>query len=160
MKSMEFFKGFGGGEPIISNADSTLITEAVLLEGLSAEECASICEDTRFTDELIKSEIVTEKTIIKLDKKAKLKGATRTAVYTIARQRKDPKFKKLLTLWRMEAQIEKELYKKYHNEALLKAKKSLSSKPTSSLPSVSNQGKNTAAVKNAISKAKAQLKTH
>lgn len=157
---MEFFKGFGGGEPIISKSDSTLITEAVLLEGLSSEEAASICEDTRFTDELIRSDIVTEKTIIKLDKKAKLKGATRTAVYTIARQRKDPKFKKLLTLWRMESQIEKELYKKYHNEALLKAKKSLSSKSTSSLPSVSNHGKNSAAVKNAISKAKAQLKTH
>lgn len=157
---MNFFNGFGGAEPIVSAADSTLITGAVLLEGLSASELAAICEDSKFTDELIRSEIVTEKTIIRLDKKAKLKGATKTAVYTIARQRKDPKFKKLLTLWRMEAQIEKELYKKYHNEAMLKAKKSLSASSSKSLPSVSNQGKNTAAVKNAIAKAKSQLKTH
>jgi len=158
---MEFFGGYGGAEPIINNSDSKLIIGATLLEGLSAEEAESVVEDAKFTNELIKGDIVTEKTIVRLDKKAKLKGATKTAVYTIARRRKDPKFKKLLTLWRMEAQIEKELYKKYHNEALMTAKKSLANKASSSsLPSVSKQGSNTKAVKNAIAKAKSQLKTH
>jgi len=150
---MDLLFGKGSPSPIVSPSDAMLITGAALLEGLSAEEAGLVVEDAKFTDQLVKDEIVTERTIIKLDKKARLKGATRTAVYTIARQRKDPKFKKLLTLWRMEAQLDKELFKKYYNEALRKAKDSMRRKE---LPS--GNGKHKEAVRGAIAKAKAQLK--
>lgn len=155
-----FFLEHQDTTPIASIEESTLITGAVLLECLTPEEAEGVCADRRLVKDLIDNQIVTEKTIIRLDKKARLKGATHTAIYSIARKHKDPDFKKLLTLWRMEAQLEKKLEKKYGNQAARLARDSIRNSSTKSLPSVSNQGKNTAAVRNAIAKAKSQLKTH
>lgn len=144
---------FGGtSEPIVENSDSKLIVGQALIESLGAEDCDALCSEASYCKELVNTDVVTERVIVKLDKKAKLKGAQRTAVYTIARRRKDPKFKKLLTLWRLEAKIDKELWKKYKNEALKVAKQSMRNKP---LPQA--QAKHSPAVKNAIAKAKKQL---
>ena len=151
---------FVNPEPVVTtNKDETLVMESILLEMLSAEEAESICEDRRFVSDLIKDEILTERSIVKLDKKAKLNRATMTSVYTIARKHKDPDFKKLVTLWRMEAKLEKKLKQKYGNEAIRVAKQSLRNRTTGNLPSVSKMGANSKAVKTAIVKAKNQLQT-
>ena len=154
------FAGVDHVMPVATVEESTLITSAILLESLTPEEAGDICADRGLVKSLLENQIVTEKTIVRLDKKARLKGATHTAIYSIARKRKDPDFKKLLTLWRLESKLEHKLEKKYGNEAMRLAKETIRNQSTNKLPSVSNQGKNTAAVKNAIAKAKSQLKTH
>lgn len=140
---------------MVPDSDAQLITEAALIEGLSPEDAAGVLEDKQLLDELKTNEIVTERTIVKFDKKARLNTAYKTAIFTVARRRKDAKFKKLLTLWRMERQIEAYLMKKYHSEAMKIAKESLKRKK---LPSGS--GQHAGAVRKAIATAKSQLQAH
>lgn len=66
------------------------------------------------------------------------------AIFTIAQEKNDPKFKKLKFLWRTERKLENELGKKYGTEAKRRAKKA-----------VQNAGKsNSNIVKKAANKAK------
>ena len=132
----------------------TLVSEAVLLEALSPEEMEAIAEDSGFARELIADEIVTERTIVKFDKYAKLSRAKHAAIFALARKHKDVKFKKLLTIWRIERQLEKYLMKKYGMQAERIAKQSLRNKK---LPE--GKGAHKDAVRKAITKAKGQLNT-
>lgn len=152
---MKLFTNTSVGGMEINDADARVITEAAILEGLSAEEAGAVSEDAQLCQDLIKQDIVTERTIVRMDKKAKLSRAFRTAVFTIARRKKDVKFKKLLTIWRMERNLEAYLIKKYRSEALRMAKESLKRKP---LPS--GNGANSGTVRKAINTAKGQLGAH
>ena len=95
---MKLFTNTSVGGMEINDADARVITEAAILEGLSAEEAGAVSEDAQLCQDLIKQDIVTERTIVRMDKKAKLSRAFRTSVFTIARRKKDVKFKKLLTI--------------------------------------------------------------
>ena len=109
----------------LSVEDESLIMEAALLEGLSGEELESFLENAAEVNDAIRMDIVQEKTIVRLDKKARLNRAYMTSVFAVAKKKKDKKFKKLQTLWKMEAAIEKYLIKRYGNEAMRNAKKSI-----------------------------------
>ena len=106
----------------MTKQDEQLITEAVLCDVLSKSELQELTETADVCNELKDLGVVTEKTIVRLDKKAKLSRAFKTAVFTIAREKKDPKFKKLLTVWKMERALEAYLMKKYQAEATKRAK--------------------------------------
>lgn len=109
----------------LTNEDSALIMESVLLEGLTSEELDDFLSSAEEVKESLNCEVLQEKSIVRLDKMAKLSKAKQTAVYTVARERKDPLFKKLLTVWRLERFIQAKLNKKYGNEANRRAKKSM-----------------------------------
>ena len=124
----------------VSEADLTLesqslIMEAALLENLSAEELEAFLESHTETNAAVRDEVLLEKTIVRLDKKARLSQAQKVAVFTVAKEKNDPLFKKLLTVWRMERFLENQLFRKYGNEGLRRAKKAMmkSSNSTSSL---------------------------
>lgn len=138
----------------IPTSASQIIAEHVLTDILSNEEVLEMCssaEDRRFlVDE---TEICTEKTIVRLDKKAKISRAFKAAVFTVAREKKDPKFKKLLTIWRIERTLEAYLTKKYHNEAMKRARMTVSKMAQSGNGSV----KKTKVVAKAVEKAKKQM---
>ena len=106
----------------MTQQDEQLITESVLCDMLSNDELKELTETADVCEELKSLGVVTEKTIVRLDKKAKLSRAFKTAVFTIAREKKDPKFKKLLTVWRMERSLEAFLMKKYQAEGMKRAK--------------------------------------
>ena len=106
----------------MTKQDEQLITEAVLRDVLSNDEIQELTETADVCEELKDLGVVTEKTIVRLDKKAKLSRAFKTAVFTIAREKKDPKFKKLLTVWKMERTLEAYLMKKYQAEGMKRAK--------------------------------------
>lgn len=152
---MMLFKKSTDGLIDIEAADARIITESILIDSLSSDEAEALCEDAKYCQDLIRDEIVTERTIVKMDKKAKLSRALKSAVFAIARRKKDTKFKKLLTIWRIERQLEAYLLKKYHNEALRMAKISVNRKP---MPS--GAGAHSGAVKKAIVQAKSQLNAH
>lgn len=141
-----------GAEPTLE--ETRLILELVLLDNLSADDCDMISESTDFISELKGQEYVSERTIVKMDKKARLQRAIKAAVFTIARRKKDVKFKKLLTVWRMERTLEAYLFKKYYSQALPLAKASLNRRPLASKPSNANKA---AAVNKAVEKAKSQF---
>lgn len=142
-------------ETSMSDKDAMLIFEGALHDILSAEEMAAITESASESGYLTQNEIVMEKTIVRMDKKARLQKALKTATFTIAREKKDPKFKKLLTIWRIERSLEAYLLKKYHNEALRRAKASINRAGKIS-GATGNKSKK---VTSAIDKAKAQFTT-
>jgi hypothetical protein len=104
---------------------TALIMEAALSEVLSPEELEAFLESHTEVTNALHDEVLLEKSIVRLDKQAKLTRAQKVAVFTIAKEKNDPLFKKLLTVWRMERFLESQLLKKYGNEGMRRAKKAM-----------------------------------
>lgn len=102
-----------------------LILEAAILDTLAPDEISAFLESHTEFNSAKREEIVTEKTIVRLDKQAKLTRAQKVAVFTVAKERNDPQFKKLLTVWRMERFLEDALMKKYGAEGMRRARASV-----------------------------------
>lgn len=109
----------------LSVEDQALIIEAALLDVLSNEELTAFLENKEEVDTVLNEQVLLEKSIVRLDKKAKLSRATKQAVYQIAAEKNDPKFKKLLNVWRLERLFKKYLFDKYSTMAMSRAKKAI-----------------------------------
>ena len=109
----------------LSVEDQALIIEAALLDVLSNEELTAFLENKEEVDTVLNEQVLLEKSIVRLDKKARLNRATKQAVYQIAAEKNDPKFKKLLNVWRLERLFKKYLFDKYSTMAMSRAKKAI-----------------------------------
>jgi len=109
----------------VSTEAQALIMEAAMLDVLSEGELNAFLENHTEVNAALRDQVLLEKTIVRLDKKAKLSRAQKVAVFTVAKEKNDPKFKKLVTVWRLERFLEQYLFKKYGNEALRRAKKTM-----------------------------------
>jgi hypothetical protein len=116
----------------ISTESMNYIMEAVMRDGLDDEDISAFLENQTEVNAALNENILMEKTIVRLDKKAKLSKAHKMAIFTIAKEKKDPKYKKLVTVWKMERFLEAYLAKKYGNEALRRAKKAVANSQKSS----------------------------
>jgi len=121
------------GQPVADNDDvelglesEALIMEAALLENLNPEELDEFISDHNEVNAAYQDEVLLEKSIVRLDRNARLSQAQKVAVFTIAKQKNDPMFRKLLTVWRMERYLEAELFKKYGNQAMRLARQTVS----------------------------------
>lgn len=125
-------------EPVVSEEITTeamaMIMEAAILDQTSPEELQAFLENHTDVNAAIRDEVLVERTIVRLDKTARINQAHKVAVFTVAREKNDPMFKKLLTVWRMERFLEDKLVKKYGNEGMRRARKSV----TKSMNSRSN----------------------
>ena len=92
-----------------------LKSEGAIEEFVESTDCA-ICEAEGF---------LTERTIVKFDKNAKKAQLYEVAVAAVAREKQDPLYKKLETVYKMERVIKAKLRKKYHAEASRKVKEYL-----------------------------------
>lgn len=100
-----------------------LIASMIIKENLSEVELESFINDRNEVNHACAEGIVTEaRTIVRLNKQAKFNRAYWAALFMIAREKNDRKYKKLETLWKMERQIEAYLEKRYGNEAKKRAK--------------------------------------
>lgn len=109
----------------MSNESLSLITEAAMLDALTEEELDAFLESSSDVNAMLRQEVLMEKSIVRLDKKAKLSRAHKMAIFTMAKEKNDRDYKKLITIWRMERVLEAKLYKKYSNQAMTRAKASL-----------------------------------
>lgn len=137
------FNSFGREDTVtesMSVEDQSLILESLMLESLTEEELTAFLESHSEVNAAINDEILVEKTIVRLDKKAKISQAQKTAVFTIARQKNDPKIKKLMTVWRIERALEADLFRKYGSEALRRAKQAVNNAARSSSKTVRTLG--------------------
>lgn len=142
-------------EVFVPTSASQLIAEQYLIDICSNGELNELVASKEDYNLLTKdTDILTERSIVKLDKKAKLSRAFKAAVFTIAREKKDRDFKKLLTLWRMERVLETKLIKRYKTEAAKRAKQSVAKvNRAASSPS----GRKSKVVKSAVAKARSQF---
>lgn len=99
------------------------IIGTMILENCTAEEIEDFMNNPAEVQAAQMGNILTERTIVRFDKKAKLSRSYATALFQVAKEKKDRMFKKLLTVWKMERFLEGHLHKKYGNEAMRRAKK-------------------------------------
>lgn len=129
-------------EPIIDDPgyidDATMesLCAAILTEQLSSDELGQFVVTNEAFD------VVTEKTIVKLDKKAKLSRAYKVAILKCAAQKNDRDYKKLRKLWILEAKLFKKLEAKYGNKA-----KAMSRQAVAKLGRSKSKTANTASVR-------------
>lgn len=110
----------------LDTQDMALVIEALILDTLSSEEIEVMLEN--YTPDFYKAvdeELVQERSIVRLDKTAKLSRATRVAEYNMAKKHNDPLFKKLMTLWAAERYITDKLHQRYGMKAKSEAKKAV-----------------------------------
>lgn len=105
--------------------EQSLVVESALLEGLSTEELQGFLENNAEVNQAVNLDILQERSIVRLDKQAKLSGAIATATYMVARRKKDRDMKKLDLLWKMEAVLKRRIEKRHGNEGARLAKKAL-----------------------------------
>lgn len=110
----------------ISTEAMSCIMEAFISDEFTEDELSMFLENKTECDDAVMNGVLLEKSIVRLDKKAKLSKARKMAIFTIAKEKNDPKFKKLITVWKMERFLENILEKKYGNEASRRAKKAVS----------------------------------
>ena len=102
-------------DTVIQKIDDTIQRAAtpILLGGeLSGDEADDFVESVN-CDAAIADGFMTERTIVKFDKKARFAQLHKVAVLAIAKEKKDPLYKKLVTAWRIEKTIEGRLTDKY-----------------------------------------------
>lgn len=107
----------------VSTEATSMILEAAILATSSDEEIEAFLENTTAVNDLLQREILEERTIVRLDKKAKLNRAIKVAEFQIAKEKNDKNFRKLITIWKMERECEAAIHKKYHTQAVSRAKK-------------------------------------
>ena len=99
------------------------LAEAVFMNTLTPEELSELSENSAEMSRLVDEGLLSEKTIVKFDKKAKTERATQQAVLQIAREKKDRDFNKLIRVWKMRRALIEKLNKKYWSQAKARAKK-------------------------------------
>lgn len=110
------------GDEEVSLESMQMISESAIMSFLTEDEQVELLESHSDVASLIDNEIVTEKTLVRLDKKARINQVQKMSVFTIAREKNDPIFRKLLTVWRIERNLEKKLFDKYGSQGLRRAK--------------------------------------
>ena len=99
-------------------------TPLLLRESLNEDEIMEFV-NSMDSDIAVSEGFLMEKTIIKFDKKAKKAQLYEVAVAAVAREKKDPLYKKLNTVYKMERILKAKLRKKYNSQAQQKVKEYL-----------------------------------
>lgn len=102
--------------------NNIILAEAILTDALNPEELSQLCEDDSQLALLQDENFLSERSIIKFDKAAKLKRAEAQAAIIIAREKKDRDLNKLLRVWKMRRLLLDRIFKKYGNAAKQRAK--------------------------------------
>lgn len=116
-----------------------LLAEALFQSELTGEELADLTENTSEMGALIQNGILSERSIVKFDKKAKLSRLEAQAVLIIAKEKKDRDFNKLIRVWKMRKFLLDKLNKRYASQAKARARQMLSK--TNSMKSQSTAAK-------------------
>ena len=116
---------------VLESADDSIAMEAVSDEDMaqllavSIQESLSPDELTEFVAEMQQCnnlDYVEERTIVKLDKKAKKTRNYKMAILQCAKEGEDPNYKKICTLWKMERFLMRLMEKKWMTKAKSRAK--------------------------------------
>lgn len=96
-----------------------------MLENLSADNGESLLEGTLPDDA-----VVMERTIVRMDKKAKKQRAYKLAILQCAKEDNNKEYKQLETLWKMEKFIMRRLEKRYAQKARSRMKQTAKKAPS------------------------------
>lgn len=109
-------------EPVVvSESDMATLLAAALEDACSEDELDELSEGVR-SGEITNLTPVEERSIVKLDKKAKKQKLYKMALYQVAKDANDPYYAKLVTCWQAERMLDDKLEKKYRMKAIARMK--------------------------------------
>ena len=108
----------------VDDAIVAVATPILLQAELSEDEMQEFVEGLD-SDVAVAEGVLTEKTVVRFDKKARLAQLYEVAVYAIARAKQDRLYKKLDKVYAMERLLKAKLRKKYNAQAQKKAREYL-----------------------------------
>ena len=114
-----------------------LLTPVLLGETLTEGEIEEFRESMD-SELAIQDGYVTERTIVRMDKVAKKSQLQKVATIAIAREKKDPLYKKLALVWKMERRLENLIAKKYKSQAQQRVTKYLQNAKKSKVSAIKN----------------------
>ena len=114
-----------------------LLTPVLLGETLTEGEIEEFRESMD-SELAIQDGYVTERTIVRMDKVAKKSQLQKVATIAIAREKKDPLYKKLALVWKMERRLETLIAKKYKSQAQQRVTKYLQNAKKSKVSAIKN----------------------
>ena len=98
--------------------DEATLANAYLLDVASTDEIADIVSED-YNDIRVLSDVLgvaMEKTLIRMDKKARFKHLSKQAELNAAKNGNDPNYKKLMKIWAMERELEKRIHQRWGNK--------------------------------------------
>lgn len=129
---------------IVSESDMACLITAALEDTCTDEELDELVESVKAGTLVLTP--VEERSIVKLDKKAKKEQAYRVALYQVAREHDDANYKQLVTLWKAEKVLTAKIEKKYHSKAVSRMKQSAKEAKNSKSDKVKKAGQRTDAL--------------
>ena len=106
--------------------DEAVFAAAALQDLASSAEINELAASTEAMDDISDMfGIAMERTIVRLDRNARFKHLRKANTLSLARKDMHPKFKKLLTIWKMERALEGDLDRIYRNKATQLAKQQI-----------------------------------
>lgn len=114
--------------------NNLILAEAMFIDNLTSQEIEELNEDSKQLSQLVDEEILAEKSIVKLDKKAKTRKVETQAEILIAKERGDRDFNKLVRLYKMKRIILEKFHNKYGAQARARAKKMMKRSAKSKSP--------------------------
>lgn len=109
----------------VDDVMNSVATPMLISDELDEDEIKEFVESVD-SDIAVAEGFLTERTIVRFDKNAKKAQLYEVAVAAVAREKKDPLYRKLETVYRMERILKAKLRKKYHTQANAKVKEYLS----------------------------------
>ena len=110
------------------------VATPIIIEDMLNDDEIAVLKESIDADILCTESYLNERTIVKLDKGAKRKQLIKVASLTIAKEKKDPLYKKLMTVWKMERALEAKIYAKYEAQSKQRANKYLKNAKNSKSP--------------------------
>lgn len=123
---------------IVTESDMAALLTVALEDTCTDEELDELTEAA--TTGTIKFTPVEERTIVKLDKKAKKERAYRLALYQVAKEANNPDYNRLVSLWKAEKILIGKIEKKYRAKAISRMKQMASTAKKSSSDKVKKAG--------------------
>lgn len=114
-----------GDETESERIDETIkrVATPIIVQDVLDEDEVAIIKESTDGDIAIDEGYMTERSIVRLDKPAKKTQLIKICVLAIAKEKKDPLYKKLHTVWKLERSLEAKLFEKYGNQAKQRAQK-------------------------------------
>lgn len=110
--------GTDPADGLIEAAEESICANAYLMDIASQDEICDIAESSEEMSEISDMMgMAMETSIVRLDRKSRLKHLRKANVLNLARKANNPKYKKLLTLWKMERDLESDLDAFYGSKA-------------------------------------------
>lgn len=102
--------------------NDSLIIESAIVQSHTPEEIEEMLDNGELDTAIYDEGILSEKTIIRMDKVGKKNRAKKQAIYAIAKEKNDKHYRRLVTVWKMRRMLEAKLEKKYGQRAEKRAK--------------------------------------